>query len=71
MLVGIKKKNLVVFRLLTNLSYVCVGVGENYGHNMSLCLSVSLSIIVKKLFNVLTLIDTTKKITLVRVNDAL
>lgn len=56
-----KKKNLVVFCLMTNLSYVCVGVREYYGHNLSLCLSVSLSVIVNKLFNVLTLIDTTKK----------
>ncbi len=46
---------------MTNLSYICVGVGEYYGHNLSLCLSISLSVIVNKLFNVLTLIDTLRK----------
>lgn len=53
------KKNLVVFCSMTNLSYVCWGWGILWTHPVSL--SVSLSVIVDKLFNVLTLIDTIKK----------
>lgn len=44
---------------MTNLNYFWVGVGEYHGHILLFCLSV----IVDKLFNVLTLIDTIKKIT--------
>ena len=42
---------------MTNLSYICVGVGESEWTHL-VFLSVSLSVIVDNLFNVLTLIDT-------------
>ena len=64
------KKNLVVFCVMTNLNYDCAGVGEYCGHIMSFCLSVCL-LLSTKLFNVLTLIDTIKKNSVVSENDAL
>lgn len=45
---------------MTNLSYICVGVGESEWTHL-VFLSVSLSVIVDNLFNVLTLIDTILK----------
>lgn len=53
------KKNLVVFCLMTNLKRLCGGWGILWTHPVFL--SVSPSVIVDKLFNVLTLIDTIKK----------
>lgn len=61
------KKNLVVFCSMTNLNYVCVGDSGLLWTHLSLCLSVCLLLSIK-LFNVLTLIDTTlKKSSLLRV----
>lgn len=55
-----EKKSLVVFCFKTNLSYVCVE--EYYGHTLSVCTSVRL-LLSTNFLNVLTLIDTLKKIT--------